>query len=340
MLSIEEIKALSTPHWELEKLLREKGPGSDTKPLSTLSDIHQARLFLRMFYSIRSSTQPKPSLRPYKSSSIQIPVRDGTLLPARVYTPRRRQGGCPLLFVCHGGSYVLGELDGQDWLCELFVALGGVAVDVCYRLAPEFVFPTAVCDAFDSLVWTVRNAAGLHVDTGKGVVLAGESNGGDIALAVAHLYANEVGLGMELPRLTGLYMACPMVMDSDTVPERYREFFVSREQNRDGPVLTTGSIEFVETVYKPDKTSPLALPILFPDHSGLPKTYLQIAGMDPLRDGGLIYEDILRESGVEVKTDLYAGLPHCFWGPFIHAEFTKRHKADTAAGLAWLLASS
>ncbi|GAB1312071.1 Alpha/beta-hydrolase [Madurella fahalii] len=335
MFSIEEIRALSTPHWELEKLFREKSPRTGSKPILSLADIQMARLFIRMFYNIRNGTKPKPSSQPFLTQNITIPVRDGTQLSTRVYTPRKPSAqGCPCMFVCHGGGYVFGELDGQDWLCELFTSMGGVAVDVSYRLAPEHTFPTPIHDTYDSLVWVAQNFGQLHINPAKGFILAGESNGSDIALAIAHLYREQHPV---LPALTGLYLACPMVMDKDTVPEKYRDYFLSMEQNADGPILVTKSMDFIETVYKPDKSSPLALPILFPDQSKLPKTYLQIAGMDPLRDGGLIFEEVLKESGVEVKTDLYAGLPHCFWGPFIHADFTKRHKTDTAAGLAWLL---
>jgi len=197
----------------------------------------------------------------------------------------------------------------------------------------------------------------LGLNLAKGFILAGESNGSDIALAVARLYADGQPLS---PPLTGLYLACPMVMNKDTVPEKYRECFVSMDQNADAPVLTSESIQFLQcmfssfddivpcpgsdlprhaALYKPDLSSPLALPILFPDHSRWPRTYFQICGMDPLRDGGLIFAQILEDCGVEVKTDIFPGLPHCFWGAFMHAAFTKKHTIDLAAGLRWLLAA-
>ncbi|KAK0738828.1 Alpha/Beta hydrolase protein [Schizothecium vesticola] len=335
MLSLDEIGKLSDPDPELAAILRTGGPGAQAKPMLSLSDITQARAFTRLFHSIASATKPGASSIPYRTTEIQVRVRDGTLLPGRVYTPKRPSaGGCPGMYVCHGGGYVIGELDGQEWICAIWAGLGGVAVDVQYRHAPEWVFPVPLEDAYDGFLWMVGNLQELKISPDRGLVVAGDSTGGDMAMVIAHLYALQQ---TQSPPLTGLYLGCPVAMDKNIAPERYRDYYLSMEQNAKGPALTAESINFILSVYKPDLTSPLFFPILFPDHSKLPKTYLQVCGMDPLRDGGLILEQLLRDSGVQTRLQVYPGLPHCFWGVFIHARFTKKHKQDSTDGLSWLL---
>jgi acetyl esterase/lipase len=93
--------------------------------------------------------------------------------------------------------------------------------------------------------------------------------------------------------------------------------------------------------YNSDEFSPLANPIVFKSHAGLPPTYFQICGMDPLRDEALIYEQILREeNGIKTLVDLYPGLPHGFWGWWPEAGFTKKFRADCVKGMKWLLEQS
>jgi acetyl esterase/lipase len=36
----------------------------------------------------------------------------------------------------------------------------------------------------------------------------------------------------------------------------------------------------------------------------------KLSRADPLRDEALIYEHLLKEAGVEVKVDVFAGIPH------------------------------
>lgn len=53
----------------------------------------------------------------------------------------------------HGGGWALGGLDNEIALCRKWTGMGGIAVNVDYRLAPEHTFPVPVEDSFDALVW-------------------------------------------------------------------------------------------------------------------------------------------------------------------------------------------
>ena len=84
-----------------------------------------------------------------------IRMRDGDFIAVRICTPKQRPAdGSPVLVMYHGGVYCLGELDSEALLCRKWAAeLGGVSVNVGYRLAPEHPFPVGVHDAFDALKW-------------------------------------------------------------------------------------------------------------------------------------------------------------------------------------------
>lgn len=98
--------------------------------------------------------KPDPSTLPHIEEDIKIPLEDGLQTDARVYTPREMPAdGCPGMVVFHGGGYMVGDLETEAWLCELFTKLGGIAVNVDYRHAPEHPFPAAVNDAVVATKW-------------------------------------------------------------------------------------------------------------------------------------------------------------------------------------------
>lgn len=74
-------------------------------------------------------------------------------------------------------------------------------------------------------------------------------------------------------------------------------------------------------------------------HRGIPPTYIQVCGLDVLRDENLINERVLREEySIPTRLDFYPGLAHHFWQFF--PQLTKQVKEkleDTINGFQWLL---
>jgi len=123
----------------------------------------------------------------------KIPVRDGSEITIRVYTPvTKKEGGTPLIVMFHEGGWGMGDLSDEEVNCRLFSRdLGAVCVNVEYRLAPEHPFPTWINDAWDALQWCAQHASELGADPSRGFVIGGGSAGGNITAVLAHIARDE-----------------------------------------------------------------------------------------------------------------------------------------------------
>ena len=87
-----------------------------------------------------------------------MPTRNSATITVRIHRPAVPPAdGCPGMVLFHGGGFCLGDCDNELALCRRWTALGGVAVNVAYRLAPENPFPIPVEDAEDALLWVSIN---------------------------------------------------------------------------------------------------------------------------------------------------------------------------------------
>ncbi|KAI5918291.1 Alpha/Beta hydrolase protein [Camillea tinctor] len=331
MRSDDELQALATIDPELKQLLQE-GHIHLPPPWTQTTDLHAVRALLAQ------ADSPSPLAGIVKETDRCIATRDSSAIPVRVYgggAERRR----PAMLMLHGGGFCVGGLEAGDRVCRVFAGrLGGVAVGVGFRLAPEFPFPTAVWDVVDALRWVANNTSNLGIDPTKGFLLAGESSGADLALAAAQIWHTESAQ----PPVTGIYCSATSSASRDTVPEKYQRGFVSMSQCAHAPVMTRESCEYITDIYKPHPTSPLAYATAMSDSivRGMPRTYFQACGLDPLRDCTLVLEEIWRDAGVSTRLDVYAGMPHVFWAlglPASELGMVRRHEKDTEEGLKWLL---
>ncbi|KAI0310836.1 hypothetical protein OF83DRAFT_1024913, partial [Amylostereum chailletii] len=76
-----------------------------------------------------------------------------------------------------------------------------------------------------------------------------------------------------------------------------------------------------------------------PSHRDLPRAFIQIASLDPLHDGGLLYERLLRDAGVPTRLEIYPGMPHAFKRFHMTTAVKKYNKLnnDLDEGIKWLL---
>ena len=164
-----------------------------------------------------------------------------------------------------------------------------------------------------------------------------------MSVSIAHM-ARDQNLQ---PPITGLYLAAASVRapnnEPSQLPEQYKDRFLSRTQDEcvNDPVLPFHMVDFMDKLYQPDRSSELYAPLLWPTgHKGLPSTYTQICGVDTSRDENLIFADMLKKEDVPTRVDLYAGLPHAFWGVLSSLPQAEKWSADTLEGFQWLLKKS
>ncbi|KAE9976275.1 hypothetical protein BLS_002149 [Venturia inaequalis] len=274
-----------------------------------------------------------------EEEDITVAARDGYPIPVRIYKPTPPPaGGSPLVIAYHGGGFTMCDLESEQDNCRNYAQkLGCTCVNVDYRLAPEHPFPTAAEDSFDATKWAAANANKLGADPSKGFVVSGPSAGGNLAAVVSHLARDE----KLSPPITGVSLMIPLLTDYTLkeFPEEYKHEIVSYEQNGTAPFLGLASLKMFLDAYNPDLKSHLFNVFAAPyNFKGLPPTFFQVCGMDPLRDEAMLYERLLREK-YDTKTllKIYPGLPHGFYGLASTLKSSGAFVEDTVEGMKWLL---
>lgn len=217
----------------------------------------------------------------------------------RVYHP---QPGClPVIVYFHGGGWVLGSIQTHDNLCrKLAATTGHCVVSVEYRVSPEAQYPLPLDDCCSATRGVARFASQLNIEAER-IVVAGDSAGGNLALAVAMRFRDTGG-----PPLAAQVLVYPVVEPNFTTPS-YQAFAT-------GHGLTQATMRWFWQQYASNLDSDLAYAKLLnqPLHD-LPPTFLLTAEYDVLRDEGELLADKLAEAQIAVKQKRYPGMLHGFF---------------------------
>lgn len=275
----------------------------------------------------------------------QIEVEKGVSVNARCITPTPREGEdglYPLLFWMHGGGWIASDANMDDFnLRRTSVDLRISIVNFEYRLAPEHPFPTAPNDCFAGLKYVATHPELFSASLKKGFIVGGPSAGGNLAAVIAHKARDDptcfAGKGTPV---TGQLLQIPTLCHYKAYPEKYKSSLVSMEQNKDAPGLSKAAVEFTLTHYNPIPDHPDVSPILLSSHKDLPPAFIQVCGLDPIRDEGIVYKRILEEAGVPAKLIVYPGVPHIFDTLFPTLKQAGKYVQDFRDGLRWLISQS
>lgn len=267
-------------------------------------------------------------------ADLSIAARDGHHLPARLYAPMTpEQRLLPVLLFFHGGGFTVGSLNTHDRLCRHLAHLSqGAVLAVDYRLAPDWKFPTAVEDAWDSLAWLREQGPALGLDSTR-IAVGGDSAGGTLATVTA-IGARDSGWPLSLQML--FYPGCAGHQNTP-----------SHHTFAKGFLLEEAHISYFFNHYLRDpqdrndwRFAPLdgrADDGVPRDLEGLAPAWIGLAECDPLTDEGIMYADRLRMAGVPVDLEIYPGVVHGFiqFGRAIPQAMASHNDAARALRQAW-----
>lgn len=224
-------------------------------------------------------------------NACEIPGYEDAKLSALIVEPRGTQEVLPCLVFYHGGGFMLNASESHCQLVKEYAAkMPCRVVFVDYRLAPKYQFPIPAEDCFFTYKWVLEHADELKVDRER-IILGGDSAGGNLTAATV-LMARDRGLQLPL----GVMMIYPVV-DRRMSTESMKKY-------ADAPVWDLKLSRMMWKAYLGEqKTEHIeyASPLEAPSLKNFPKTYMEVAEFDCLRDEGILFHDRLKEEGITAE---------------------------------------
>ncbi len=202
----------------------------------------------------------------------------------------------PVLLYLHGGGFIACSPEThRPLVCSLVRRIAGTAYVPAYRLAPEHPFPAALHDARDAYHFLI-SSRGISPSR---LIIAGDSAGGGLALALALLLRDE---GAPLPAAVVTFSPwTDLAVTGSSLDENSERCAMFA-----GETIRRAAQFYVATE---DPTNPHLSP-LYGDFTGLPPILIHASRDEVLRDDSVRVAERARLAGVSVELRLWAHVPH------------------------------
>jgi acetyl esterase len=285
---------------------REELLAQELSPEGVAIYAHQVALFDTMD---REDVAPSSGLTVRTETFTSTP--DGNTVQVQFIRPEGDET-LPCIYYIHGGRMAFSSCyEGNYKTWGRMIAARGLAVAmVDFRnavhadSAPEIApFPAGLNDCIAGLKWVRANATALGIDPAR-IIVAGESGGGNLALAVGMKLKQDGELGL----IKGIYAMCPFIAGEWPQPQypsstENEGILISVQNNRSA--MAYGIEAF-------NARNPLAWPGFAQreDVEGLPPVVISVNECDPLRDEGIGFYRLLLGAGVAARCRQLMGTCH------------------------------
>ncbi len=246
--------------------------------------------------------------------------KDSPDITIRIYRPEKQTGRFPAILWIHGGGYILGDIDQEDFTSKkLALAAECTVISVDYRLAPEHPYPAPLEDCYTALQWLSAHTEELEVNKSR-IAIGGASAGGGLAAGLAILARDRAEVETCFQLLVyPMINDCNVVPASNTLPDT---LFWTRESNLVGWRSYLGCEPGIEGI------SCYAVAYRATNLEGLPPAYVTVGDLDLFAQEDIDYSRRLIEAGVPTELHVYPGGCHAFDMLVPDADISKRFTAD------------
>jgi acetyl esterase/lipase len=201
-----------------------------------------------------------------------------------------------LILYVHGGGYVSGSCSDHRGFVSKFAKITGITNLIYeYRLAPEYPFPAALNDSVEIYQWLL-----LTGFEPKNIVIAGESAGGGLTLAILLALKER-----NIPQPNAAVAISPwtdLTCSSDS--------YLTKNKVSPAP-LNSWNVFSHHYAGDNQRTNPLISP-LFGDLKDLPSIFINSGVDDELYEDGEKFYLKAKETGVDITFRAGEGMVHCY----------------------------